>query len=48
MKSSRKHPAESQAEKFERAAKEHGADEDEQRWVERLKKVAKPKPAATR
>jgi hypothetical protein len=32
----------SQAERFEAAAREHGADEDEKRW-ERLKKVAKQK-----
>jgi hypothetical protein len=31
----------SQSEKFKRAAREHEADEDEARWEERLKKVAK-------
>jgi len=35
-----------QSEKFKQAAREHGADEDEKRWEERLKKVAKAKPAA--
>ena len=34
-----------QADKFKQAAREHGADEDEQRWEERLKKVAKANPA---
>jgi hypothetical protein len=33
-----------QADKFKEAAKEHEADEDEKRWEERLKKVAKAKP----
>lgn len=32
-----------QNEKFKEAAREHGADEDEARWDERLKKVVKPK-----
>jgi len=30
----------SQLDKFKEAAREHGADEDEARWDERLKKVA--------
>ena len=30
-----------QSEKFKQAAREHAADEDERRWEERLKKVAK-------
>jgi hypothetical protein len=34
----------SQSDKFKDAAREHGADEDEKRWEERLKKVVKPKP----
>jgi hypothetical protein len=34
------HPS-SQSEKFKEAAREHEADEDEKRWEERLKKVAK-------
>ena len=34
----------SQADKFKEAAREHEADEDEARWEERLKKVAKQKP----
>jgi hypothetical protein len=33
----------SQSEKFKEAAREHEADEDEVRWEERLKKVAKQK-----
>lgn len=33
-----------QADKFKDAAKESGADEDEKRWEERLRKVAKAKP----
>ena len=36
----------SQSDKFKEAAREHEADEDEGRWEERLKKVAKPKPGA--
>ena len=35
----------SQSDKFKEAAREHGADEDEGRWEERLKKVAKQKPS---
>ena len=35
---------ESQADKFRAAARRIGADEDEARWVERLKKVVKQKP----
>jgi hypothetical protein len=31
----------SQSDKFKEAAREHEADEDEARWEERLKKVAK-------
>jgi hypothetical protein len=34
----------SQLDKFKQAAREHEADEDEARWDERLKKVAKAKP----
>lgn len=34
-----------QADKFKDAAKEHGADEDETRWEERLRRVAK-KPSS--
>ena len=34
----------SQSDKFKDAAKEAGCDEDEARWSEQLKKVAKPKP----
>ncbi len=33
----------SQADKFKEAARKHDADEDEKRWEERLKKVAKHK-----
>ncbi len=35
---------ETQADKFKDAARELGADEDEMRWEERLRKVAKQKP----
>jgi len=31
----------SQSDKFKQAAREHGADEDEGRWEERLKRVAR-------
>lgn len=37
-------PKPSQLDKFKKAAKELEADEDEKRWDERLKKVAKGKP----
>jgi hypothetical protein len=37
-------PQKSQSEKFKDAARKLGCDEDEARWDERLKKVAKPKP----
>jgi hypothetical protein len=33
-----------QSDKFKEAAREHEADEDEARWEERLKKVAKAQP----
>ena len=36
--------AKSQSDKFKDAARELEADEDEARWDERLKKVAKGKP----
>ena len=35
----------SQSDKFKEAAREHEADEDEKRWEERLRKVAKAKPS---
>lgn len=35
----------SQLDKFKQAAREHGADEDEAHWDERLKRVAKARPA---
>ena len=37
-----------QLDKFKEAAREHGADESEARWDERLRKVIKsaPKPGA--
>jgi hypothetical protein len=42
-----KHTASSgQAEKFKEAARELEADEDESRWEERLKKIAKAKPSS--
>ena len=34
-----------QLDKFKQAACEHGADESEAHWDERLKKIAKAKPA---
>jgi hypothetical protein len=34
----------SQSDKFKEAARELEADEDETRWEERLKKIAKAKP----
>jgi hypothetical protein len=34
-----------QLDKFKDAARELEADEDERRWEERLKRVAKPKPS---
>ena len=34
----------SQSDKFKEAAREHEADEDETRWDERLRKMAKGKP----
>jgi hypothetical protein len=33
-----------QADKFKEAARELKADEDEKRWEERLRKIAKAKP----
>ena len=38
-------PKKSQTDKFKDAAREAECDEDEARWDERLKKVAKAKPA---
>jgi hypothetical protein len=37
-------PDDAQVEKFKKAAREHHADEDEARWAERLRKIAKAKP----
>lgn len=37
----------SQVDKFKQAARELEADEDEARWDERLKKLAKQKPPET-
>lgn len=37
-----------QSDKFKEAARELGADENEKRWEERLRKVAKPKPEETK
>ena len=34
----------SQSDKFKQVAREHGADEDEARWDDRLRKLAKVKP----
>lgn len=36
----------SQSDKFKDAARELEADEDEKRWEERLRKVAKAKPSS--
>jgi len=37
-------PKPTQLDKFKEAAREHGADEDEARWDERLGKLVKVKP----
>lgn len=37
-------PGKSQADKFKEAAREIGSDEDEARWEDRLRKLAKVKP----
>lgn len=37
-------PKPSQLDKFKEAAREHGADEDEAKWDEKLKRIAKVKP----
>lgn len=37
-------PSNEQADKFKKLARELECDEDEARWDERLKKVAKPSP----
>lgn len=42
-KQTTKSDAKSQSDKFKEAACEHEADEDEARWDERMKKVAKAK-----
>jgi hypothetical protein len=41
-----KQPGPSQSDKFKEAARELEADEDEKRWEERLKKIAKAKPSS--
>lgn len=38
-------PKQSQLDKFKEAAREALADEDEARWDEKLKRIAKVKPA---
>jgi hypothetical protein len=43
----RKESPPTQADKFKKAARQFEADEDEQRWNERLRRVAKPKKPAT-
>lgn len=43
----RAHPEPSQLDKFKEVARELEADEDEARWEERLKKVAKAKTASS-
>lgn len=40
-----KKPPPDQAQKFKDAAREHGADEDEARWAEKLRKLATAKPS---
>jgi hypothetical protein len=45
MTSATRTNVESQSDKFKAAARELECDEDEARWDDRLKKVAKPKPA---
>jgi len=42
---SHQNPSQSQSDKFKEAAREVEADEDEARWEERLKKIAKQKPS---
>jgi hypothetical protein len=37
-------PPQPQSDKFKEAARELEADEDEKRWEERLRKIAKAKP----
>lgn len=44
MEPSENKSVDGQVEKFRQAAREHEADEDEARWDERLKKIAKAKP----
>ncbi len=44
IESSKKRPA-GQVERFQQAARELECDEDEGRWDERLRKVAKQRPA---
>jgi hypothetical protein len=39
-----KEPPLTQREKFEKAAREAECDDDEQRWNERMRKLAKAKP----
>lgn len=41
-------PMQSQSDKFKQAAREHGADESEAHWDERLKRVVKAKPVPER
>jgi hypothetical protein len=38
----------SQSDKFKEAARELGCDEDESRWDDRLRKVAKQKPSGAK
>lgn len=44
MMCSKQRPGGSQSDKFKEAAREIGADEDEKRWEDRLRKVVKHKP----
>ena len=38
-------PKQAQLDKFKEVAREHGADESEEHWDERLKRVVKAMPA---
>lgn len=45
MTSETANPQKSQSDKFKEAAREHGADESEEHWDERLKRLVKAKPS---
>ena len=48
LKSAASSNNQAQLDKFKQAVREHGADESEAHWDERLKRVAKAKPAPTK